>query len=472
MPPNVLWLVLDTARADVFEPYGAPAGATPAVADLARRGTALPHAYSTASWTLPSHASMFTGLMPRAIGLGQAPDGVDGARLVLESQRERMLTERLRGAGYHTVGLTTNLWVSKHTGFDIGFDDFRQFVGDRQMAMDAQGIAPRAMATWAREGLAAKRDDGAAAAGAALRESIAAHDGMPTMWFVNLVECHSPYLPPKPWNDLGPVGRVRAALEASRYLSFPAICRACAGGLDVPEGALERMRRLYRRSVSLMDAWLADALEALDRRGILDETLVIVTSDHGENLGEHGLMGHAFSLDERLIHVPFLAAGPGAPDAGDEPYSLAALPATIAAAAGLDPAPYGGLPAGAAVAQLDRMGPRDHPRILGYVEEWGVGERGLDTYTTDITVAVDGKRKLTVRGTGEEAVHDLTADPLELDPHDPSAQAPSHLREALSHPAATATPGPAPAPGPAAPPNASPEELEELERQMKLLGYM
>jgi arylsulfatase A-like enzyme len=470
MPPNVLWLVLDTARADAFEPYGAPTGATPAVAELARRGSVLPHAYATASWTLPSHASMFTGLMPRAVGVGQAPgDGVEGVRPILDSLRPRLLPELLRGAGYRTVGLTTNLWVSKHTGFDIGFDEFEQFVGDRQMAMDVGGLAPRALATWAREGLSASRDDGAEEAGAALRRSIAAHDGDPTLWFVNLVECHSPYLPPKPWNDLGPVARVRAALEAQRYLSFPAICRACGGGLDVPEGALERMRHLYRRSVSLMDAWLADALGALDERGILDDTLVIVTSDHGENIGEHGLMGHAFSLDERLIHVPFVAAGPGAPDTTG-PFSLGSLPAAIATAAGLADHPYDAMPEDAAVAQLDRMGPPDHPRIQGYVEEWGVGERGLEIYTTDITVAVDGRSKLTIRG-DKESAHDLTGDPLELGA--PTAEpAPDHLWRALEHPAITNKPELAAAPGPAAPPNASPEELEELERQMKLLGYM
>src|SRR5581483_1310456 len=83
--PNVLLLVLDAARRDALEPYGAPAGATPNISALARRGHALAHAYSTASWTLPSHASLFTGLLPRALGLGQAPGGTPtGSRPVLE----------------------------------------------------------------------------------------------------------------------------------------------------------------------------------------------------------------------------------------------------------------------------------------------------------------------------------------------------------------------------------------------------
>ncbi|MCU1601841.1 MAG: arylsulfatase family protein, partial [Frankiales bacterium] len=73
--PNVLLVVLDTARADATEPYGAAPGTTPVLRDLAARGTAVRSAYAPSSWTLPSHASLFSGLMPRALGLGQAPDG-------------------------------------------------------------------------------------------------------------------------------------------------------------------------------------------------------------------------------------------------------------------------------------------------------------------------------------------------------------------------------------------------------------
>ena len=128
---------------------------------------------------------------------------------------------------------------------------------------------------------------------------------------MNLVECHSPYLPPWPYDDLGPIDRLRAAEEARRHLTLSGIWKACAGGFDVAPAALERMRHLYARSVRLMDDWLRDLLDDLDRRGILDRTLVIVTSDHGENFGEGGLMGHAFSLDQRLLRVPLVIAGPG-----------------------------------------------------------------------------------------------------------------------------------------------------------------
>ena len=116
--PNVLCVVLDTARRDAFEPYGAPAGSTPATAQLASSGRALPGVYATASWTVPSHASMFTGSLPRALGLGQAPGGRrEGCRPVLEANRERVLPEVLRRDGYATAAVSANVWITEASGF-------------------------------------------------------------------------------------------------------------------------------------------------------------------------------------------------------------------------------------------------------------------------------------------------------------------------------------------------------------------
>src|SRR3954454_9453041 len=137
MPENVVVLVFDTARADAFEPYGAPAGASPTVAQLADRGAAFEDVFSTACWTLPSHASMFTGLLPRSLGLGQAPGGTpQGAKPVLEEQRDRMLPEVFRRAGYATRAASANLWISPHSGFDIGFDEFASITSRRQAEME------------------------------------------------------------------------------------------------------------------------------------------------------------------------------------------------------------------------------------------------------------------------------------------------------------------------------------------------
>jgi arylsulfatase A-like enzyme len=465
---NILLVVLDALRRDAVEPYGAPRGATPAIANLAARGSALPNAYATASWTLPSHASMFTGLLPRQLGLGQPPGGTPkGARGALERVADRVLANVLAKSGYATRGWSANLWASQHAGFDLGFDRFSYVSGHRVDRLAAEGA--RARLAWALEGLRARHDDGAAEIGGALREDIASWSGQPTLWFVNLCECHSPYLPPRPWDDLGTATRVRAALDAQRHLSFQSICLFVAGRWQIPDEAFARMRHLYARAAAYLDSWLADVLDALDRRGILDDTLVIVTSDHGENFGEDGLLAHGFSVDQRLIHVPLVMAGPGAISPAG-PFSLAELPTVIADAAGLADHPWRReLPDGVVVAQYDPMGPPSHPRVREVADRWQIDDVGIDRLTAEFSCATDGRLKLVVRN-GAELLYDLREDPGESAPLDPVGANGGFaaLRSALQHPSARAT-----APSPATQvPSASAEELADLERQMKLLGYM
>jgi arylsulfatase A-like enzyme len=460
---NVLVIVMDTARRDAFEPFGAAAGSTPAVAQLAARGVAGEQAHAAACWTLPSHAAMFTGLLPRACGLARAPARTPhSCRAVLEGHRDRLLAEVFRRAGYATAGVSTNLWVSDTSGFDTGFERWRSVDSTRQSGL--HDSRTRARAAWALEAARARVDDGAGAARSILRdwtsETTASRRDKPFFWFVNLSECHSPYLPPRPYSDIGLIGRLRAAEEARRYLTLAAIWRACAGGLTVPDEALERMRHLYARSVRLMDDWLADVLGLLDARGVLDETLVVVTSDHGENFGENGLMAHAFSLDERLTHVPLVAAGPGAGELSGL-VSLADLPRALARAAGIGH-PWGpDLCSGVAVAEFDPPTGPDDERVLRTVEEWGVGDAGLRVMTTPLTSATDGSCKLVRRGATEQ-FFDLRSDPLEQRPLDASDPRCDELRAALDPAPATVS----------ATPEASAAELAEIEERMKLLGYM
>jgi arylsulfatase A-like enzyme len=457
---NVLLLVLDTARRDAFEPFGAPVGSTPAVAQLASRGVVGTDAHSAACWTLPSHAAIFTGLVPRAAGLGQAPARTpQSCRPVVESHRDRLLPEVFRRAGYATAGISANLWIGEMSGFDTGFDRWQSVEASRQAGL--HDPSARARVRWALEAARARVDDGALQARSILTDWVGElGTDEPFFWFVNLNECHSPYLPPRPYSELGLLGRLRAAEEARRYLTMGAIWQACAGGLEVPEEALERMRHLYARSVRLMDDWLADVLEALDARGALDDTLVVVTSDHGENFGESGLMAHAFSLDERLTHVPLVAAGPGAGEL-EGLVSLADLPRALARAAGIAH-PWGpDICAGVAVAEFDPPTGPDDERAHRVAAQWGVGERGLRVLTTPLTSATDGSSKLVRRGTVEE-LFDLDCDPLEQRPLDPADPRADQLRAALD---------PAPAVAESQP-EASAEELAEIEERMKLLGYM
>jgi arylsulfatase A-like enzyme len=471
--PNILLVVLDAARRDALEPYGPQPGTTPAIAELARSGRVVQHAYSAASWTLPSHASMLTGLLGRQLGLGQAPAGSpQSARPALEKVRDRLLPQVLRGAGYATHGYSTNLWISEFSGFDIGFDSFIYSGEHRRMARGRLfRERPDARIGWAIDGLRARSDDGAAQMRDRLIGSIERWSGQPTFWFVNLCECHSPYLPPRPWNDLGPADRVRAALEAQRHLNFQSICLYAAGRWEIPDEAFARMRYLYGRAIGYMDQWLGDVLEALDRRGLLEDTTIIVTSDHGENFGENGLIAHGFSVDQRLIHVPLILAGPGA-GPWPEPFSLADMPAMIAPAAGLSDHPWQQreMPPGIVVSEYDQLGTPEDPRIRGFAARWQLDEAAVGKLTPTLTCATDGKLKLVNRH-GSEQLFDVSTDPLEVHPLDPASAngGLDGLRQAIenSQGAQRAT-----AIADNSPPTASPDELEAIERQMKLLGYM
>ena len=189
-----------------------------------------------------------------------------------------------------------------------------------------------------------------------------------------------------------------------------------------------------------MDDWLGDLLEALDRSGKLDETLVVVTSDHGENFGEDGLVSHAVSLDNRLLARALRRRGPGRRRARGL-ASLAGLPRFLAESAGLGDHPWhAAASGGVGVAQLDPVLDATDPEARqAVIDRWGLGEEALERFTTPLTAAIAGRRKLLRRG-DEELWIDLDADPLELDPKPVSAvpaedgESLSRLRAALEHP--------------------------------------
>jgi arylsulfatase A-like enzyme len=470
--PNVILLVVDALRVDAVEAYGAPGGASPALGQLARRGAAVPDVRTTASWTLPAHTAMFSGQLARGLGLGQAPNQtVHSAAPVVRAERHRLLAEVLRQSGYDTRAVTANGWVGTASGFSSGFERFVDLGLGRQGEL---GGGVRHRLGWIREGVQARADDGAAQAEVTLAQWLAERGDKPFFWFVNLVECHSPYLPPKPYALASPLARARAADEAFRYLTFASIILACLGRLTVPPGAIERMRHLYRASLRYVDDWLARLLGSLADASVLEDTLVVVCSDHGENFGVQGLMGHGMSLDDRLLRVPLIVAGPGW-TAFEGTRSLVELPGRIAAAVGIETHPWpDSLPGGLPVAQWDPFDVTDERRE-DLVKEYGFDEEDFVKLMTPLTCAVAGRLKLVRGATPEdESLYDLDEDPLELNPlrdretiEARAGEALTALRAAVNHPLVQATAECAPSPE-----GVSDEETAELERRMRLMGYM
>ena len=174
MSGNVLFVVFDTARADAFEPYGAPKGATPAIAELAARGTAHPATFSPACWTVPSHAAMFSGQLPRSAGFqhrgGTTPAGYRAANRSLAS-RQRNLPLWLKQAGHETRAISGNTWIAEHTGFNEGFDEFKIVTTARPGRLGKKGLRDKLM--WRLDAVKARMDDGAESVGTMLDEWIA-----------------------------------------------------------------------------------------------------------------------------------------------------------------------------------------------------------------------------------------------------------------------------------------------------------
>jgi len=440
---NVLFVVFDTARADSFEPYGARVGATPAIAALAASGAAHRSVYASASWTVPSHASMFSGKLPRSAGFqhrGPTSDLVYREANRRLAARDESLPTVLRRAGFETRGLSGNTWITDNTGFDQGFEEFKLVTRRRPGRLHKKGLKDRLM--WRVDAVKARLDDGASEVGDLLANWTARRDRRPFFWFVNLIECHSPFLPPKPFNPLGPIDRWRSAAEASRYLNVGSIWRCSLGAYDVPDDAIERMRVLHNASASQLDAWVARVLEQLDKHGLLDETQVVLTSDHGENLGDGCLLGHSFSLDDRLLRVPLVTAGPAALPT-DSVMSLTELPAWVCEAAGVHDHPFEAeLPKGVAVAQLDAPGDGDPQRCLDGVQDWNMADGGVAAAAkmgTSIACAMDGRYKLLrphgtgarVAGLPRELLIDTVADPIETNPQPPTSTQETELAAEL-----------------------------------------
>jgi arylsulfatase A-like enzyme len=374
--------------------------------------------------------------------------------------------------GFHTKAVSANLWISPENGFATGFESFTPVSTKRNKKMTDPSW--RSRLSWSVEAVRARVDDGAQAATEVIDGWLRDGPADPFFWFVNLIECHSPYLPPRQWSPGGPLRRMRAAELARNYQTMLSVWASSAGALDVPEDAVAEMRDFYAASVRYADNWLGWLLDSLSARGVLDDTIVIVTSDHGENLGESGRVGHAFWLDDRLIRVPLVTMGPVDLPVGGV-TSLADVPRLLAAALDLPDHPWTSPVAdGIAVAATVGLATPGDPRLERLAEHIDVDDRVLWRLTTASTCATDGSLKL-VREGDEYWLYDLASDPLENAPTLLDGRVASAYGERLAalravvDDAHAAQPGSRPAAVAAEPAVEVPAELEE---RMRLLGYL
>lgn len=292
---SVLLIVLDTVRADCFGSYHNTAGVTPEMDAIAERGVVFERCFANSSWTLPSHASLFTGLYPIAHGATQetlklGPDWTT-------------LAEVFRDAGYRTFGASSNPVVSVDRGLARGFDKFVEVFRD-EFKLAANDSGPHLVNQATGEFFGSLRD------------------GDPFFAFVNYIDAHWPYVAPEPFRYRFTDGRCsrREANNASRLVTTD---HYMGRGFD--QDHLDVARLMYHGEVAYLDSQVGDLVRMLETHDRARDTVVIITSDHGEQFGEHGHFGHRFSVYNTLLHVPLMVVRPGVTSAGERRRDVAQL---------------------------------------------------------------------------------------------------------------------------------------------------
>lgn len=308
--PNIVIVVLDTVRLDRTG-AGGGTSVTPTLDALGEEGIVFTRAWANGPWTVPSHASIFTGLLPSSHQCT--------SRRFAFLPGSPTFAELLSENGYETAAFFSNPWLSDRlTGMLVGFDARYSETGEGAEILNStdQGGA-RTLANVGRW-LSERRDD------------------RPFLAFVNFLEAHLPYDPPADYRAEfladAPPGFVVTTGWAQRHNARAAMATTAE---------LERAARFYDGDVNTSDRYLGELLRQLRKHGLYEDAVIIVTSDHGENLGDHGFLDHQFGLFETLIEVPLVVRVPGTAQPGwsSAPVMLTDIYDTVVELAGVSDVP-------------------------------------------------------------------------------------------------------------------------------------
>lgn len=297
---DIVIVVLDTVRKDRLSTYGYERKTSPNLDRIARTSRNFDNAYATSGWTTPSHASLFSGLYPVAHGATQ-----ENWRL---AENIESLAEVLGRAGYQTVGVAGNVMITAERGFAQGFETYHEsWRGAKKHARDAITV------DWVSRFLEERQDP------------------RPLFLFINLIGAHGPF--DSCGSSCGAFGaRLDGQIANSFWRDF------YLGRRRFTADQYDRLNRLYDAEIKEVDANLGKILRAFDARHGRETSFVAITSDHGENIGDHGHVNHVFSLYESTVQIPLLIRYPVALEGGSRdsrPAQLVDLYPTALAAAGL-----------------------------------------------------------------------------------------------------------------------------------------
>jgi len=342
--PNVLLVLVDTLRPDFLSCYGYDMSTSPHIDMLAAGGVRFDQVTAQASWTLPSTASILTGLYPSSHGAVRYGEGI--------ADQPVRLAEVLHDAGYRTGAFTENWYITPRNGFGRGFESYwgywfpwveestalhrilrrgdlplleltrkQEFPENAtdpdQLNWDAKVTVNKAMA-WLDHG-----------------------DGRPWFAYLHLMGPHGPYGPPQ--------YLLPGSEPKERLADHPKEKGGCvplgAPGEPVDAAALALMKQLYAADIRYVDEQIGRLYKSLRERGVLDSTLIVFTSDHGEEFYEHSGWNHGASAYEEVVHVPLIVSWLGRIPQGhvvsDQARSIDIMP-TVLDLAGCEPPPLPG----------------------------------------------------------------------------------------------------------------------------------
>ncbi|MBL8154116.1 MAG: sulfatase [Anaerolineae bacterium] len=339
-PPNILFIVLDTLRRDRLSAYGHRRETSPRLDEFAARSVVYERAVAPAQWTIPSHASMFTGLYPSTHGLAQA-NGMLPASIPT-------LAELLRGAGYRTTAFCNNPLVGVlNNGLQRGFERFYNYASAAPFRpVEARrGRLQQQLLRLFRRHFARPLGNQFAHSDFLFRASLnpvfvplwtrlinykghTAHSitdlidfwgehhrggaERPLFAFLNLMGSHLPYNPPQDALDrIAP--HLRREPQAYRFMRrFNAEAERWASPTDPPLADWEQaaLQDFYDAEIAHQDTHLGRLLEALAASGQMENTLILICADHGEGHGDHRFFGHGFVVHQELVHVPLVIRHP------------------------------------------------------------------------------------------------------------------------------------------------------------------
>lgn len=396
--PNVLLIILDTVRAKSLSLYGYGRPTTPELERLASRGARFDRAIAPAPWTLPSHATMFTGQWPHALSANWTTP-LDASRPTL--------AEVLRARGYATAGFVANAgYTGWESGLDRGFGHFEDYGRTLEDLIHSMSLGRAVTANSRVEMLAGGRiwlgRKDAARISSDFLGWLDQERDRPFFVFLNYLDAHGPYRPTPEF--------------AARFVSHPT--PSVAVRVKRAVGLVPRQMRdsswarsneeKYDALVAELDAEMGRLFAELDRRGLGDNTLVIITADHGEQFGEHRRSFHGNSLYRPLLHVPLVAwlAGrvPVATTVADA-VTLRDLPATIMDLAGLGEHPF---PGRSWSRYWDSLNPPAEEPVLAELS-------ALRNRQSDMKAVIAGATHYIRHSSGREELFNMDLDPAELD---------------------------------------------------------